>query len=450
MFQPAGVRTLLQMRPLLPERPSTDSAKATSRREDAENDFKDRPRCPTAPPAFGSRMDSLCELTQPSALSTSVDDAESEVEEDAGTLLQEASSMLQQLQNGWDEERRSEIDQLWRECEADYGMNLSREAPGAPTLGSLRARAGYGAAGLLGGVRSGAAAEEPSVDATASAAVPPESPEEIEADMTAEAAKRDLEKARELRRRIEAKLAASPGEALEATAAANALKQRAAQEDKADARRLARLRTEVERLRAQAQTTANVASTGSGSEVTSSGEATAVPTSTAAAAMAAVDLNGPELLALDEWMEDLRVLRSDMSAVDSEGGQRQMKAVASPMRVRNPTGLRSPRSARLSPPSSPSKKDMARVAEQRAMEWAAGQPSPPRAGQPKSGQPSPRRTPKTPMLSTRGELLASGYPEAGPGSLNSTSAVERQLDDILNELDEIDRIHDDVCMLSHP
>merc|ERR1719487_1511660 len=176
-----------------------------------------------------------------------------------------------------------------------------------------------------------------------------------------------------------------------------------------------------------------------------------------------MDLDGPELLALDEWIEDLRVLGSEdvlsnEAMVGSESrGQRQMKAVASPMRVRNPNGLRSPRSG-LSTPSSPSKRDMACVAEQRAMEWAAGQQSPRRSTQPnspaKSGPPSPmnstllspsRRTPKTPVLPSCRDL---GYP-AVISETNTSSAVERQLDDILRELDEIDRIHDDVCMLAH-
>merc|ERR1712224_454916 len=106
------------------------------------------------------------------------------------------------------------------------------------------------------------------------------------------------------------------------------------------------------------------------------------------------------------------------------------------MRIRSSASgsSRSPRST-ASPPSSPSKKEMAELAEQRALEWAAGQS--PRT---KSGQTSPsRRTPKSPMRSTRGGLLGSGLPatpEQAPLSTNTPSAVERELDDILKELDE--------------
>merc|ERR1719440_1128552 len=100
---------------------------------------------------------------------------------------------------------------------------------------------------------------------------------------------------------------------------------------------------------------------------------------------------------------------------------------------------------------------MALMAEQRAKEWAAG--SPRRTTQSKlsakCGPPSPtnsallspsRRTPKTPVMSSCRDQV--GYP-AAVGDTNASSAIDRQLDDILNELDEIDRIHDDVCMLAH-
>merc|ERR1711924_131661 len=123
------------------------------------------------------------------------------------------------------------------------------------------------------------------------------------------------------------------------------------------------------------------------------------------------------------------------------------------MRVRNSNGIRSP-PATLSPTSSPTKKDMVQMAEQRAMEWAAGQSPTSR-----SGQRSQRWSPKSPSSSTLGSLLGAGSHSTGtdlpaatqnaPSAQKATSSVERQLDDILNELDEIDRIHADVCMLSH-
>merc|ERR1712139_73452 len=114
--------------------------------------------------------------------------------------------------------------------------------------------------------------------------------------------------------------------------------------------------------------------------------------------MRSVDLVGPELGALDEWMEDIRVLSSEGALRRDQG---RVKAVASPMRIRSTPSAssRSPRSVQ-SPPSSPSKKEMARLAEQRALEWAAGQS--PRS---QSGQASPNRSSPKSALSTRGGLL---------------------------------------------
>lgn len=398
--------------------------------------------------------------------------------EDSGRLLQEAASVVQQLQSGWHEERQGEIDELWSQCEAEYGFSLSREAPGAPALGSLRANAGCGAVGLLSGyTESCAMACSSAADASFPSELPAEA--EAEADATAEAARlHDLEATRELRRSFEAKRAANSLEA-NVKAKGQVLTQRAALQTQADSRRLDTLRMEVEKLRAR-DSTANAASTELGDAASSSSEALLPPTPTASAAMTASALVAPSWVgALDEWMEDLRVLGigagEDLGSREQRRGQgaSPARAVASPMRVRTANGAR-PSSSLLSPKKSPSKKEMARIAEQQALEWsAAGSPKGSSIGHGRgslsprssSGQHSPSRrspkagSPKTALM-TIGGLVGDGLPSGGvspvliPESNSSptkepASAVERQLDDILKELDEIDRIHDDVCMLKH-
>merc|ERR1719253_2374089 len=98
---------------------------------------------------------------------------------------------------------------------------------------------------------------------------------------------------------------------------------------------------EVEKLRSKAETV-------------SSANAAETSTRPGSAGQTAADLMAPELMALDEWMEDLRVLGSDSVLFGSQQDRRspharsreqgQVKAVASPMRVRNPAGPRSPSS----------------------------------------------------------------------------------------------------------
>jgi len=468
MFQPVGVKTLLKIRSPLPERPSTTKEEATSLRENGIK-LEELHRPPTAPPALGQRTaDHLREADQLSALAARIDHeeesiAEAEATQDLPGLLSDTTMLLQQLQKGWEEERRVEIDQLWSQCETEYGITLARDVPGTPALGSLRARAGHGAAGLLGSVVSGTLKEAHLEEAalTASSVSSPAEAEMMKADEVTEGARRDLEASLQLRKRMEAKLAARRCEAVEADSAVQALTERAAGQGEADARRLVILQKEVERLRAKSEalSNANAAPTGLGSTEATAQEADAavLPIGVTAAAMAAAPLMAPELGDLNEWMEDLRVLSNEtlqdlQAPLSLVGEQGRVKAVASPMRVRNACGPISPTC--LSPPMSPSKKDMARLAEQRALDWAAGRPAGCGNGgsRSRSGQLSPsRRSPKTPC---HGTLLAEGTDllatrDVAPVLKEPASAIERQLDDILKELDEIDRIHDDVCMLAH-
>jgi len=456
MFQPVGVKTLLRLRSGLPDRPSSESAVSRRDSEGYEDTLvADRP--PTAPPVLGSRQDHDRD-TEP-LLHTDIDgqsgntlnQTHEEVEMSAG-VLQEASSVLHQLQSGWQEERQGEIDQLWRECEAEYDLVLCRNAPGTPALGSLRATAGYGAAGLFGTCGGGGVSKDLNIgDGYVVSSDEPHAEFEAEVDAATQLAREDLEAAREQRRKVEARLAAT---STAASSTSDALKQKVAWEAEVDNRRLASLRMEVDKLRAKADALS------SSSTDRCQADAQEPPTPAAAAAMRSLNSMGPELGALDEWVEDLRVLNNhglfsaeafrECRAPYSRSKQSDMRAVASPLRPRNPDGSRSPQAvlspthlhgnksphSGISPKNSPTKREMARIAEQRALHWATQSPR------------SARSKPKSPLMPC-GTDLPAALTHAPVSEDTATSAVEKQLDDILKELDEIDRIHDDVCMLTH-
>lgn len=461
MFQPLGVKTLMQMRaplPPLPGRPSSSvSEEGVHNRAATSLDLQER--CPTAPPELisrtretGSEIPSACSSASPCVAekrqapqSDHLDSVGEELltVEDLPSLLLEAGSFLQQLQTGWQEERQDEISRLWRQCEAEYGFELSRDAPGTPALGSLRARGGYGASGLLGAApdcRGSPLAATRGADAAHSSASGPShhiEEDEIRADETAKAAQNDLLAIRQLRQSIEDKLHKQPKDWIESSSAAvQRQRQLAFVDAQCKSQRLVSLREEVERLREKATAMCD--------------ESVAVPPA-AAAALAASEVTAPDLDALDDWMQDLRRLckeaKQDGCTSSSCLKERAARAVASPMRSRNSPGMGSPNHVR-SPRSLPTQQEMARVAEQRAME--ASSTKSPRA---KEGLGSPNRTPKAIVLANRGGLCGAGYESTqahvdSPNTRAPASAVERQLDDILKELDEIDRIHDDVCMLS--
>merc|ERR1712046_84310 len=236
---------------------------------------------------------------------------------------------------------------------------------------------------------------------------------------------RDLETVRERRRSIEAKLATS-SKALNGVDVARS-SPCVGPASKADEARLADLRMEVENLRARVASTPAVTVPGL--------PLGAIESSCAITEIDTIELADPPSSALDDWMEDLRLCNSGVWKTTFANNV-PPRAVASPQRNRLGNSLRHPASLR-SPPSSPSKKEMARLAEEKAMAWAVGQRKTPRL---KAENPSPSRTPKATLQAARGGLLCGGTAPVQPAS-----TVESQLDDILKDLDEIDRIHDDVC-----
>jgi len=359
-----------------------------------------------------------------------------EATENPAHLLDEASTLVQHLQQNWACERRTEIDQLWHQLEAEYELVLPKEAPDTPAVGRLHPK-------QLESCLIDAPSEEDVEISCAVHSTADVTADEAEADKAVHEARRDLEATRKLRQRLEASLAASSSSVVNCEAFGP---QAAAQdvEAAADNARLDGLRREVERLRSQSASLAFAAPPS--------------PTGAAAAARAAVEAaaDGPGLTALDAFVDEMRMFSHRHETSSSHGransmakGKGALRAVASPQRVRN-GGPRSPSSGS---PGSPSKKEMARLAEERAMEWvASGRQS---LGSPimKKGKGSPKNSAPplaTSLLSTRssfsGEAVSTRLDTLGSPS----TALERQLDDILLELDEIDRIHEDVCMLAKP
>lgn len=125
MFQPAGVRTLLQMRTSYPARPSTSAGLpeflACGRAGDA------RP-C-TAPPQISL-------LASPSHESWDADCEEWWEYADPQSLIHRATSMISELQHGWVRERRHRLNELCRDMEEQYSIRLSDSERDAVLKGS--------------------------------------------------------------------------------------------------------------------------------------------------------------------------------------------------------------------------------------------------------------------------------------------------------------------------
>jgi hypothetical protein len=261
----------------------------------------------------------------------------------------------------------------------------------------------------------------------------PEHPQgEAEDDEYTDAAKRDLEASREFRKRMEAKVASFNAWELDRAKSASSSCPPRDADVEADTARVAQLRLEVENLRAKA----------SGPNVFRCKDTGHLPRAAAIDA----ELSEPPLRALHDWMDDVWV--SSIGISKNHG--HTPRGIASPQNNRNAGHPKRPPLPR-SNPSSPTKKEMARLAEEKAMQWNEGRHKglSPRL---KLGQNSPKKSPEKSMhlLSGSRNLHESTTSANAIEVPNSASIVEDQLDELLKELDEIDRIHDDVCMLAKP
>jgi hypothetical protein len=380
--------------------------------------------------------------------------------EEPEVLLDKVSTVLHDLQSRWAEEREQEIRQLWQQMEAEYGMEISRCAPGTPAVGSLRAKAGSGAPGFLSGKLG---MSEDDLGANLSVIAPEHVEEETEDDVVTEAARRDLEASRAFRRHMEARLATFSAANLDTVTSTSSTCSPSGMESEADAARLAQLRLEVENLRAKAAAPSVLQV--DGVDNLSRDKETDV------------ELIEPPLSALHDWMDDVWASSFSLSKIRGKtprataspqhGSGHLKRATLSRSSPSTPTKKEMARLAEekamewnegrhkgLSKPSSPTKKEMARLAEEKAMGWneSINKGLSPRL---KLGPNSPGKSPEKPIqLAKSGtrlhESISSPKAIDPKPVMNSASTVEDQLDELLKELDEIDRIHGDVCMLAKP
>jgi len=299
--------------------------------------------------------------------------------------------MLYHLQNSWPAERRQAIQQLWNELEEVYGTK-----PPYSVLQSL----------LTSGIRNNLGDEakyssfNPKTRRKGAAQYKEDTEAEESADALVYAAARDLEQARQLRQRLEA----AHKEGHEGTAPSNDF---ATEANTEDSERLQALRKDLERLKQ--------------AEAVLEQPAPDTKIETDDVRYWNLDAGMAEPEELHRWMQGMQLL----SAVNTPS--------CSPSSRRTCSG-----DAKKAPLS---KKEMANIAEARAMEWAGS----PTHKSPSLKVASPQRKAlqrvctDTPVHGT-----ADGTTSAVDQS-SSDSAMLKQLDDILGELDEIDRIHDSIC-----
>jgi len=171
-----------------------------------------------------------------------------------------------------------------------------------------------------------------------------------------------LEAAKQLREKLESRMSESSASEAESRAAMFL------QASAAEQRRLDQLRSEVERLKAKSLTI-------------ETDDVDTLPSPTHGGVSAALE-SVPDLTsgALDQWIEDMRLLGISETSRSSSSSCKQFAETS----YGSPTGLRCGRGvASMSPKS---KKELARIAEERAMEWATstrgspGKMSPSRGG----------------------------------------------------------------------
>jgi len=476
MFQPAGVRTLLHMRSSDPVRPATATARAAAVRCSTPNlgasvgaggfargtpsGEQEPPRPLTAPACAGHAPFAALTRSTSGVAPEAVDERESEVEaqeeeaeeEDPRAVLDEASTMLYQLQNGWAEERRQELSRLARQLEEEYGVSAPAEdeqealwmmdfrnsadgaAPSSPTGGSSK---------------------------VLEACVADPEDETCEADAMVDAAARQLEavRLRLLRRQEQQRqgtlaIPSSPSRSAAAAGAADRATRAAApaggREADADEERMAGLRQELELLRAREREPQAPLSPAPASDAV---DVNGAPVPSVGLGSGHV---GSELTALNEWLEDMRLLVGSGGSAAGSLPRSPASASAGVGVLRSPvspSGARSPAA-----PLSPSKREMARMAEERAMEWASGGQARGSSRKRVDGAKgslgavlSPALCGVSPRKSLGSRPPASPMAVASPppgGPRREKLAVEVELDAILGELDEIDRIHDGICRLT--
>jgi len=412
---------LLQMRSSLPVRPSTARAKAamssTANLEGGGLLGTAQASRPSTAPATAGMFPA-----SPSAAAGAGGEDEEElddddVEQDSATVLAEASEVIDELQRGWAEEHRLEVERLWRQLEKDYGLPPG-EIPDVLALGS------HGAPEYPG-VASSAHVEDdtPFVVSAAEAAAGPEAgsariPSTAMLDMeqstrVVDAAAQQLEAVRRLRQALEHRPSSEAAAVPQSPAAV-----RAGEED---SERLGALRREVERLKTRqcSEPAPPTSCPGNPAPVAGSAPSTAM-----------------DFTALNQWIEDVKLI--------SEGVANDCRHPSSPSRLHCSRG------------TPKSRKAMAQIAEERAIAAMSGTG---KGSLPVS--PSTRKGHK-PAVQDDGDqrpMAAAPAPAAGkPGAATSPSggagreqaAMEQQLDDILGELDEIDRIHAGICKLTQP
>jgi hypothetical protein len=406
------------------------------------------------------------------------DEEDIEVENDEETLAR-ASAVVHQLQHNWVQERQHAIDELWQQLEQEYGFTPSRDL-----LDSLDGN----------GVSRDPTGEPHASDGLegASATVASRSVE-AEADQLTKEAAEDLAAARELRHRLEATARAECSGLLDdaqlltetgnrISDAAQALPSR--RPSTAPSPMAASLRMEIDRLRRADE---------------SLGDNVAAVAATPISGIAQLIQEEPPPLAGDlaDWFEEVRILSSIVPGSSSPTG---MALDGGPRPPRGVEARSSPSTPKSSPSSSTprSKRELARIAEERAMDWDAarrnggangaavgatatgatahgGGEGPTRLGTSITGKPPVKPgglaknsfTCLQPLLSSDGTAglflnahigtlsgarcfeavgtsQAPGSTSTPNGSLAAGTAAELQLDAILSECDEIDRIHESI------
>jgi len=288
-FEPASVRTLLHMRSSMPLRPATALTRGSRPRTGAprQNDWVDEaPRPLSAPPSVPRSVDERAAALREregAVFGTAAggDEVEGDSDDDAtadpGAVLTAASSEIYSLQHRWPEERRVELEALWRQLEAEYNLELPLD------IAKINNDEEAG-----DGLATSDEAEELSRNLA-----------EAETDAHAEVATQQLAAAREMRSRVEAALGQT--RQLATDERLSAMRASAQKEEE----RLAELRQEVDMMRLR---TADV-SAGSRRPLVSVPEEDSPPDRQPLSSVGVAPSS--EVASLGSWIEGMRMLRTD-------------------------------------------------------------------------------------------------------------------------------------------